>query len=118
MHNEKFLKYTQESWSGKRLVAEHDLGTRGIWKIIGENDSPDGMGGHTPELGIVEGCLLDVINYALTLDRFWQGDIKFIAPAIPVVNAEYIRRCEMLKADIKAAEADLERMREMLAAMK
>lgn len=118
MHSEKFLKYTKESWSGKRLLAEHQLSARGIWKIIGENDSPDGMGGNTPELGIVEGILLDVINYALTLDRFWMGEIRFISESITTVNAEYIRRREMLKLDIKAAEAELERMRTMLAAMK
>jgi hypothetical protein len=119
MHSDKFIQYTTISWSGKRLVAEHPLHTRGVWKITGENpmDGAGGMGcGAGAELGIVEGILEDVINYALTLDRFWQGDIKFIATVIPIVDTGFITRREELLEEIKQAEANLESLRQRLKA--
>lgn len=70
------------------------LDTYGFWKVTGEDSNPD-MGGHhyMPLLGIFEGKLIDVINYATALPEFYTwgagGHIElYSAEKIKKINAD------------------------------
>lgn len=80
--NIKFVNYLN-GYDGQELVKKYTLDSYGIWKIEGEDPNADFGGHHNPPfLGIVEGKLNDVIEYAVTLPNFWSwgagGSIKKI----------------------------------------
>lgn len=55
------------------LIKDHpDLNEHGIWEVKGEDPNCD-FGGHhhQPLLGHYEGKLIDVINIAVELPKFW-----------------------------------------------
>lgn len=95
----------------------------GLWEVYGEDPNPD-MGGHhhEPFLGVYEGKLIDVINYAVLLDRFYTwgsgGRIKqYIHPEIKKITASSIddlvaarARKEELKTKITEHKAELARL--------
>lgn len=70
-------------YSGSRLLAEFPLTKYGTWRVLGEDSNPGYSGSHhQPYLGTVEGTLDQVIDWAVTHDKFWQwgsgGDIALI----------------------------------------
>lgn len=109
MSTKNYKQFTEVSWSGRRLLEKHKLSEHGLWQIRGEDANCD-MGGqhHMPDLGIVEGTLKDVIEYAVELPRFWTwgggGEINKLAP-IPKINPETNKE----RADLKAEAEELER---------
>jgi len=45
---------------------------KGVWLVTGEDDPPDFDGTHYEStLGYFEGTLKEVVEYAVTLKRFW-----------------------------------------------
>ena len=72
----RYESWVRNSYSGKKLLANHKLDEFGTWRIRGEDPNCD-LGGvhHQPELGIVEGTLEDIIKYAVKLPNFytWAG---------------------------------------------
>lgn len=59
-------------YSGQRLLEKNSLTDYGLWRVRGEDPNCD-FGGHhhEPELGIFEGKLHDVIEYAVRLPRWY-----------------------------------------------
>lgn len=72
MTTKQYKQYIEVSYSGRKLLEQHSLNEEGLWKIYGEDPNCDWGGSHhEPELGIVEGKLKDVIEYAIELPNFW-----------------------------------------------
>lgn len=77
----KAARWLRTSYRGQRLREKHSLSEEGTWRIRGEDPNCD-MGGHhyQPELGTVEGKLLDVVEHAVNLEGFYTwgsgGDIS------------------------------------------
>jgi hypothetical protein len=72
----KAAKWLRTSYSGIRLREKHALTEKGTWRIRGEDSNCDMGGAHyRPELGTVEGMLLDVVEHAMNLEGFytWGG---------------------------------------------
>lgn len=117
--SKKYQQYTQVSYSGRELLKKHKLTEQGLWKIRGEDANCDLHGPHhMPDLGIVEGTLKDVIEYAVELPLFWQwgggGDITKIGP-IPMITAQANQR----RADLMAEARDIEaRLKQIQAELK
>jgi hypothetical protein len=79
-----YEQYTQTSYSGTHLLQKHKLSDIGLWRIRGEDSNCDFGGSHyQPDLGVVEGSLRDVIEYAVGLKSFWTwgggGDIELVS---------------------------------------
>ena len=68
-HRNRFM----ETYNGRELLKKHSVDEFGLWQIVGEDPNCD-MGGahHNPDLGIAEGTLSMVIDYAVALRGFWQ----------------------------------------------
>jgi len=86
-HNElsdQAAKWLRTSYSGQRLMGKHRLDETGFWHIKGEDPNCD-FGGHhyQPDLGVVQGKLSEVVNYAVRQNRFYTwgagGDITKIS---------------------------------------
>lgn len=112
------LEKFKNSYTYKELIKQHSLEEYGVWKIRGEDDNPDLHGQHyMPELGLFEGKLEDIINYAITLKRFWTwgagGDIIKVAPPIKIDAHSSERRIEAEKK-IKELEDALTKAKEEL----
>lgn len=119
---EQFKKYTEHTYSGKKLLEQNSLDDVGIWKIKGEDPNCDfGGSHHQPDLGIVEGKLRDVIMYGVMLPGFWQwghgGDFQLIGNKIPkidvnswVVREELLNEQERLEKELKAVKDKLKVM--------
>jgi len=119
MSQDKFKQFTEVSWSGKRLLEKHSLDEEGIWQIFGEDPNCDfGGSHHQPDLGIVQGKLLDVIAHAVELPQFWQwgagGDIKSIGKEIPKVDANSSARRKELRQEAKELEKRLKAIQQEL----
>lgn len=55
-----------------RLLGYYNDNETGIWKILGEDPNPDMAGPHhEPELETLSGTYKNVVEYALTLPRFF-----------------------------------------------
>lgn len=98
-------------YAGKRLLEQYSLDQEGLWKIRGEDPNCDFGGYHyMPDLGIVEGKLRDVIEYAVELSGFWQwgsgGDFTLINTPKKINPVENKRRDE-LKAQLRDLEAQI-----------
>lgn len=67
------------SFAGRELMRKYRPSHYSFWRIRGGDTNADFSGPHyMPELGIVEGRLDDVINFAVLLPNFWAwgpGDI-------------------------------------------
>lgn len=77
---DRYTKWMQSSYSGKKLLEKHSLNETGTWRIRGEDPNCDFGGSHyQPDLGTVEGRLEDVIRYAVSKPNFFTwgsgGDI-------------------------------------------
>lgn len=118
MTNKTYEQFTKVSYSGRELLKKHTLNEQGLWKIRGEDDNADFGGSHyMPELGIVEGKLKDVINYAVGIPRFWTwgggGDITKINTPIKITaesNAKRVaaeQKIAELKEQLKHARNEL-----------
>ena len=112
-HEELVSKFLNNSYSGQLLLKEHSLNEEGTWRVFGEDENCDfGGSHHQPELGLFTGKLVDVVDYAVDLPRFWTwgsgGDIRKLADAKPItprVTAEYrkdIDRIAQLTAELAA----------------
>lgn len=72
-----------DTYSGESLLKDHSLDEIGIWEVRGEDPNCD-MGGvhHNPYIGTVQGCLDDVIKWAVVQPNFWEhgfgGEIEKI----------------------------------------
>jgi hypothetical protein len=114
MSSKNYIQYTQVSYSGRDLLSKHSLTETGQWQIRGEDPNCD-LGGahHQPDLGIVDGVLKDVIEYAVELKGFWQwgagGTITKIK-VIQIDTAANQRRAE-LAAEARAIEARLKEIK-------
>lgn len=111
------LEQYRNTYSGKALLGKYPLTETGLWRIRGEDPNCD-FGGHhyQPELGVVEGTLADVIDYAVGLKNFWTwgggGDIslvevKKIDGAQNKRIAELRKESEDLQARLKAINTEL-----------
>ena len=78
-----------DTYAGKRLLSEHSLTEKGIWRIFGEDPNCE-MGGshHQPDLGLYEGRLIRVIKHAVELPGFWQwgGGGRIEVATLPVIT--------------------------------
>ena len=112
-----YEQYTQTSYSGKELLKKHSLSDTGLWRIKGEDPNCD-FGGHhyQPDLGVVEGTLKDVIEYAVNLKSFWTwgggGSIEPVKitkvdSAANKRRAELIQEARDLEARLKAINAEI-----------
>jgi hypothetical protein len=114
---ESALERYSKTYSGRELLRKYPLTKTGHWRIRGEDPNCD-FGGHhyQPELGVVEGTLADVIDYAVSLKNFWTwgggGDIslvevKKIDPVYNQRQAELRQEAKDLEARLKAINAEL-----------
>ena len=107
-----YVQYTTVSYAGRKLLEQYPMSTTGIWHIFGEDANAELSGSHyMPPLGIVEGKLEDVLQYAVELPDFWQwgagGEIRYLGTSIPKINADTAKKREALKREIEAAESNL-----------
>jgi hypothetical protein len=98
-------------YSGKSLLEKYSLGQTGVWRIFGEDPNCDMGGSHVqPDLGMVEGKLSDVIEYAVELSNFFAwgsgGDIKLL-DAPKKINPDANRQRKALQAQLVELEADI-----------
>jgi hypothetical protein len=108
------LQYSNflNTYSGRELIKKYSLDEEGLWQIKGEDPNCD-MGGshHQPDLGIVEGKLSDVIEYAVTIQGFWTwgsgGNIKKI-DNIKKVDSQSARRRKELEVQKFALQKQLD----------
>lgn len=71
--SKNYKQYTEVSYSGRKLLERYPLTEKGTWQIFGEDSNCDLGGPHyEPPLGVLQGYLGDVIEYAVELPRFWQ----------------------------------------------
>lgn len=113
--SKNYKKYTESTYSGKRLLEQHALDEQGLWHIHGEDPNCDfGGSHHQPDLGIVEGRLGDVIAYAVELPNFWNwgagGSITKLG-AIPKITPQYNAHLADLLAQERELKARLEQIR-------
>jgi len=100
-----------QTYSGKQLLEKYPLSQEGTWQIRGEDPNCD-LGGHhyQPDLGLVQGKLQDIIEYAVDLNGFWQwgsgGDIKLIDPP-KKINPDANKQRKILQDQLVAAEAEV-----------
>jgi hypothetical protein len=118
MTTKQYKQYTEVSYSGRKLLEQHNLNENGLWKIYGEDPNCD-LGGahHEPELGLVEGCLKDVIEYAVELPRFWQwgsGGRIVKVDVVRKINAESNAKRARLMAEAEDLELRLKKIQEEL----
>ena len=112
--SKNYKQFTEVSYSGRELLSKHSLTETGQWQIRGEDPNCDfGGAHHQPDLGIVEGTLKDVIEYAVELKGFWQwgagGTITKIR-VIQIDSAANQRRSELV-AEARAIEARLKEIK-------
>lgn len=112
------------TWNGKRLLEKHSLDEEGVWRVRGEDPNCD-MGGHhhQPELGIFEGCLRDIIGYAVHLPDFWTwgggGSIdRHVPKRVMKITALSVREFEEKRERIRALEAEKSRIEREIASIK
>ncbi|CAB4134218.1 hypothetical protein UFOVP273_29 [uncultured Caudovirales phage] len=99
-------KFINDS-TGKELLKKHSLNEKGVWRVRGGDSNCDLGGTHyMPELGIFEGRLQDVLEYAVDIKRFWSwgpGDItKVTITKIDQFSAENRRKLLARKAELEA----------------
>jgi hypothetical protein len=111
------VKTFLNSYSGQALLKKHSLADYGIWKVRGEDSNPD-MGGYhnPPELGIFEGKLEDVINYAVNLSGWYTwgsgGDIEaYSHKKIKKITADSVNELKNKRKKVKDLKAELERIK-------
>jgi hypothetical protein len=112
---DKKVKIFVNGYSGRKLTTEYGMNTEGLWQIYGEDSNCDfGGSHHMPLIDTVRGKLSDVIEYAVSIDRFWTwgggGDVRKIEEkAVPNVTqrkhtlekiAEYEERIRILKQSL------------------
>ena len=87
-----------------RLLKDYPADAQGTWQILGEDPNCD-FGGphHEPELEVVTGTYKNVVEYALTLPRFFNwgggGRIKLMTPPKGLVNVDTLKSPEVLKLE-------------------
>jgi len=84
-----------------RLLRDHDREAQGTWRILGEDANCDLGGSHyEPELEVVSGTYRNVVNYALTLPRFftWGSGGRITKLEIPtgIANVDQMRNPRVL----------------------
>ena len=116
-HAKKFMN----GWSGSRLLEKHSLSDYGFWKVHGEDPNCDMGGSHNPpELGIFEGKLEDVINYAVLLPGWYNwgagGDIEaYSFKKIKKITADSVNELKNNHKKVKDLKAELERIKNEIA---
>lgn len=96
----------------RRLLEAHHANEQGTWRIRGEDPNCD-LGGHhhQPELDIVTGTYINVVEYALGLSGFFSwgggGDIEKITSTKNIDNVINNPRIKKLEAERKQVEARL-----------
>lgn len=119
----KETKYDRfiRTYSCSRLLEQYSLDQNGTWRIFGEDPNCDFGGSHVqPDLGMVEGKLSDVIEYAVELSNFWTwgagGDIRLldspkkINPNENRIRKELQTRLFDLEAEIASVKAKLKEL--------
>jgi hypothetical protein len=108
------LERFRNTYSGKALLGKYPLTETGLWRIRGEDPNCDMGGNHyQPDLGVVDGTLVDVIEYAVGLDKFWTwgggGDITLVEVK-KVDSFANKRRAEMVETlrDLEARVKELQ----------
>jgi hypothetical protein len=106
------------TYSGGELLKKHSLDEEGLWQIKGEDPNCDWGGSHhQPNLGIVDGKLVDVIKYAVELSGFWSwgagGNIVKI-DNIKKVDSQSARRRKDLEVQKFALQKQLDAIDEEL----
>lgn len=108
-------------WAGERLLQSHSLSQTGTWRIFGEDPNCDMGGSHVqPDLGMVEGKLSDVIEYAVELSNFWAwgggGDIVLL-DSPKKINPDANKRRKALQAQLLDLEAEMAAVKAKLKAL-
>jgi hypothetical protein len=109
---EERIQAYRQAYAGKKLLEKYSLETYGIWRIRGEDPNADLHGPHhQPDLGIFEGRLIDVIEYAVDHHNFWQwgagGDIEYIGPSIPKIDNQSNKYRKILEKEARDLEERL-----------
>jgi hypothetical protein len=103
-----------------RLLQKYDANSVGEWEIYGEDPNCD-LGGyhHEPFLEKVSGRYLDVVEYALSLPRFFDwgsgGDIKSAIVSTRTIPQGFTHeqaKKEDAKAKIKELESEIAKLKE------
>lgn len=115
MGSEKYEKYLQ-TYVGRTLISKHKFDEVGLWRITGEVDVAQGG----KDMGIVNGRLDDVIEYAVNLPEFWSwgsggtinpyGPIPTITAANNIAKIAKQREIADLELALLTAKSELERM--------
>jgi len=116
---ELVVRYEQ-TYSGRKLLGEHNLYEEGTWQVYGEDPNCD-LGGphHEPNLGLLEGKLRDVIEVAVNLPGFWAWGgggriVKYAAPVVRKVDSNTMAKRAAAEKRITELEAELKRLKEQL----
>ena len=69
----KVKDYLDRTYSGNRLLENHSLNEKGLWKVRGEDPNCD-LGGyhHQPDLGVVDGTLQEALEYGVMHKDFYH----------------------------------------------
>lgn len=108
MTNTALEKFKKQYTYGE-LVKKHTMNEYGFWKIRGADNNPDFNGTHyQADLGIYEGKLIDIINYAVSLEDFWSwasGDIVKVNKPIKIDAESNDKRS---KAEMRIKDLELQ----------
>jgi hypothetical protein len=99
---------------GQQLLKEYTLDSYGKWRVFGEDPNFD-LGGyhHNPKLGLFEGKLRDVIEYAVEQPQWgYGGKIEaYKEPKVIKLDSETLRRKAELEKRAAALEEELKSIR-------
>jgi hypothetical protein len=116
MANKTSVDYLS-TYEGKLLLEKHSLHDIGIWQVLGENmnDSPHSCG-YSPTLGFFEGMLTDVIEHAVTLDKFWGYGAggRFEKIGIKRITPETTKRRQAMTAQLNHLKSEADKLEKEL----
>ena len=89
--NEDVAHYLNTTYSGRDLLKKHSLDEEGIWEVKGEDPNCD-LGGyhHCPHLFTAKGKLIDVLNKAVNVPKFytWGGGGTITKTSIEILDID------------------------------
>ena len=101
----------------ERLLKKYGATATGTWRILGEDSNCDLGGAHyQPELETVTGTYSKVVEYALSLSRFftWGGGGDIIKLPSVIKNVDFfvsprVAKLESEREEIRARLAEIEK---------
>ena len=113
VYSDNYSRFVK-GYYGQTIINKYGLDHVGYWEILGEDSNCDLGGYHNmPLLGIVEGKLVDVIEYAMDLKGFWAwgsgGEIKkWEMPNIVKIDSNHSARKKAHMEKIVKLQKELE----------